>query len=71
MEIILIPGFWLDGASWDEVAAPLRDAGEVPLPDWSAFGEEDLVDLDDDLRDRFRSIAIPEPVAAIFAAVDR
>jgi pimeloyl-ACP methyl ester carboxylesterase len=153
MEIILIPGFWLDGASWDEVAAPLRDAGhsvhavtlpglesrdadrsdiglrdhvdavvtvvdaipdsvvlvghsgggaiahavadarperiarvvyvdsvplghgdaindalpvvdgEVPLPDWSAFGEEDLVDLDDDLRDRFRSIAIPEPVA--------
>jgi pimeloyl-ACP methyl ester carboxylesterase len=152
MDIVLIPGFWLDGASWDEVAAPLRDAGhtvhaltlpglesreadrsgiglrdhvdavvavvdslpdpvvlvghsgggaiahaaadarpdgiarvvyvdswplehggvindglpavdgEVPLPDWSAFDEEDLVDLDDVLRARFRSIAIPEPL---------
>jgi pimeloyl-ACP methyl ester carboxylesterase len=27
MDIILIPGFWLDGDSWNEVAAPLRDAG--------------------------------------------
>lgn len=147
----MIPGFWLDGASWDDVAAPLRDAGhtvhaltlpglesrdadrsgitlrdhvdavvaaidslprpvvlvghsgggaiahaavdarpdavarvvyvdsgplgdggvindelpvvagEVPLPDWSVFGEEDLVDLDDARRQRLRSIAIPEP----------
>src|SRR5260370_6736999 len=24
--------------------------GEIPLPDWSLFGEEDLVDLDDGLR---------------------
>jgi pimeloyl-ACP methyl ester carboxylesterase len=152
MDIVLIPGFWLDGASWDEVAAPLeaaghtvhaltlpglesRDAdrtniglrdhvdavvatidslqspvvlvghsgggaiahaaadarpdrvtrviyvdsgplgeggaindelpvvnGEVPLPDWSMFDDEDLVDLDDTLRERFRAIAIPEPV---------
>ena len=152
MNIILIPGFWLDGASWDEVAAPLRAAGhsihaltlpgkqsldadrtgislrdhvdavvavvdtlppgvilvghsgggaiahavvdarpeavakvvyvdsvplgdgdvindnlpvvngEVPLPDWSVFGEEDLVDLTDEIRERFRRIAIPEPV---------
>jgi pimeloyl-ACP methyl ester carboxylesterase len=31
-------------------------------PDWSAFDEEDLVDLDDGLRARFRSIAIPEPL---------
>jgi pimeloyl-ACP methyl ester carboxylesterase len=153
MDIILIPGFWLDGASWDEVAAPLRSAGhtvyaltlpglesreadrsgiglrdhvdavvavvdslpdplvlvghsgggaiahavadvrpdrvvrvvyvdsgplahggvindelpevngEVPLPEWSVFEEEDLVDLDDNLRAKFRSIAIPEPTA--------
>ena len=153
MNIVLIPGFWLDGASWDEVAAPLRDAGhtvyaltlpglesreadrsgiglrdhidavvavvdslpdpvvlvghsgggaiahavadvrpdriarviyvdsgplahggvvndelpvvngEVPLPDWSVFEDEDLVDLDESLRAKFRSIAIPEPVA--------
>jgi pimeloyl-ACP methyl ester carboxylesterase len=150
--IVLIPGFWLDGDSWNEVATPLRDAGhtvhaltlpglesreadrseiglrdhidavvqvvdslpapvvlvghsgggaiayavvdarpdriaraiyvdslplgdgglindqlpvvdgEVPLPDWSEFGEEDLVDLDDDLRDRFRAMSVPEPV---------
>lgn len=152
MDIVLIPGFWLDGPSWDEVAGPLRDAGhsvhaltlpgkesrdadrvgiglrdhvdavvavvdslpgpvvlvghsgggaiahavvdarpdavvrvvyvdsgplgdggvindelpvvggEVPLPDWSVFEEEDLVDLDDALRERFRRIAVPEPV---------
>lgn len=152
MDIVLIPGFWLDGASWDEVAGPLRAAGhtvhaltlpgkksptadrsgigladhvdavvevvdriagpvvlvghsggsaiahavvdarpdrvaraihvdafpmpaggpindelpvvdgEVPLPDWSVFEDEDLVDLDDGLRERFRAIAVPEPV---------
>jgi pimeloyl-ACP methyl ester carboxylesterase len=36
--------------------------GEVPLPDWSLFDEEDLVDLDDDLRAAFRERAIPTPV---------
>ena len=148
----MIPGFWLDGASWDDVVPPLRDAGhtvhaitlpgresreadrskiglrdhvdavvelvdslpapvvlvghsgggavahavvdarpdrvvrvvyvdcgplghgdaindelpvvdgEVPLPDWSVFDDEDLVDLDEGLRERFRSIAVPEAV---------
>ncbi len=152
MDIVLIPGFWLDGASWDEVADPLRAAGHtvhaltlpgkesrdadrtgiglrdhveavvrvvdslpdpvvlvghsgggaiahavadarpdaiarvvyvdsgplgdggvindelpvvdgaVPLPDWSVFEEEDLVDLDEPLRERFRRIAVPEPL---------
>jgi pimeloyl-ACP methyl ester carboxylesterase len=152
MDLVLIPGFWLDAASWDDVAAPLREAGhrvhaltlpglesgdadrsgiglrdhvaaavavvdsipdpvvlvghsgggaiahavadarpdriarvvyvdagplgdgqcindqlpevdgEVPLPDWSLFEPEDLVDLDDTLRDRFLAIAVPEPV---------
>lgn len=151
MDIVLIPGFWLDAGSWDDVAAPLRAAGhrvhaltlpglesraadrqgiglldhvdavvgvvdsipdpvvlvghsgggaiahavadarpdriarviyvdagplgdgmaindqlpevdgEVPLPDWSFFEAEDLVDLDDHLRERFRAIAVPEP----------
>ncbi len=37
-------------------------AGEVPLPDWSEFEQEELTDLDDSLRDEFRAIAIPEPV---------
>ena len=35
--------------------------GEIPLPDWSLFPEEDLVDLDDDLRQAFRTRAIPTP----------
>lgn len=35
--------------------------GEIPLPDWSVFEEEDLVDLDDDLRAAFRARAIPTP----------
>lgn len=35
--------------------------GEIPLPDWSVFEEEDLVDLDDELRERFRGRAIPSP----------
>lgn len=152
MDIVLIPGFWLQASSWDEVAKPLRDAGhtvhaltlpglesvdadrsgitlqdhvdavvaavdgighpvvlvghsgggsiayavadarpdsiarliyvdsgplpdgglindelpvvngEVPLPDWSEFEEADLVDLTDELRSRFRAIAVPEPL---------
>lgn len=35
--------------------------GEVPLPDWSEFGDEDLVDLDEPLRAAFRERAIPTP----------
>jgi hypothetical protein len=27
MDIILIPGFWLDGSSWDAVVPALEDAG--------------------------------------------
>ena len=151
MNIVLIPGFWLDGDSWSEVAEPLRRAGhsvhaitlpglesrdapradislrdhvnavvdlvdtlespivlvghsgggaiahavvdarpdaiarvvyvdsgplghgglindelpvvegEIPLPDWSVFEDADLIDLDDALRERFISIAIPQP----------
>jgi pimeloyl-ACP methyl ester carboxylesterase len=39
----------------------LVENGEVPLPDWSSFDKEDLVDLDDDLRAAFRARAIPTP----------
>ncbi|HEX6501151.1 MAG TPA: alpha/beta hydrolase [Micromonosporaceae bacterium] len=153
MDILLIPGFWLDGSSWDDVVPVLRQAGhrthpltlpgmeskdadrseitlrdhvdavvrvvdsmptdrrvvlvghsgggaiahaaadarpdriarvvyvdsiplgdggvvndelpvengEVPLPDWSSFEDEDLIDLDDDLRAAFRARAVPSP----------
>lgn len=36
--------------------------GVVPLPDWSEFMPEDLIDLDDGLRAEFRARALPEPV---------
>ncbi|TCO62959.1 alpha/beta fold hydrolase [Actinocrispum wychmicini] len=36
--------------------------GEIPLPDWSVFEPEDLVDLTEDLRAAFRERAIPSPV---------
>ena len=35
--------------------------GEIPLPDWSLFEAEDLVDLDPELRAAFRARAIPSP----------
>jgi len=35
--------------------------GEVPLPAWSFFDDDDLIDLDDELRTAFRARAIPSP----------
>lgn len=35
--------------------------GEIPLPDWSVFDAEDLTDLDDALREKFRAASVPEP----------
>lgn len=35
--------------------------GEVPLPDWSDFEDEELADLDDAARADFRARAIPTP----------
>jgi pimeloyl-ACP methyl ester carboxylesterase len=35
--------------------------GEIPLPGWPLFEEEDLTDLGDDLRAAFRARAIPTP----------
>ena len=58
-------------------AGPLGDGGvindelptvgdEIPLPDWEVFEDEDLRDLTDELRERFRAIAIPEPKGVAF-----
>jgi pimeloyl-ACP methyl ester carboxylesterase len=38
------------------------DNGEVPLPDWSFFGDEDLRDLD---KPAFRARAVPSPERVI------
>ncbi len=43
----------------DELPA---ENGEIPLPDWSLFEDEDLVDLDNELRAAFREGAITSPV---------
>lgn len=40
--------------------------GEIPLPDWNVFEDEDLADLDDDLREAFRARSIPTPKAVAF-----
>ncbi|MBB4139283.1 alpha/beta fold hydrolase [Microbacterium invictum] len=32
MDIILIPGLWLDASSWDDITPALRDAGVNPRP---------------------------------------
>lgn len=37
--------------------------GEIPFPDWSEFDDHDLVDLTDELRERLRGMAVPEPAA--------
>jgi pimeloyl-ACP methyl ester carboxylesterase len=38
------------------------EGDDVPLPPWELFEDADLVDLTDELRVRFRSRAIPEPL---------
>ena len=49
-------------ADGDAVAAGFPAVnGEVPLPDWSAFEDEELADLDDEARAAFRERAIPSP----------
>ncbi|MCC3765051.1 alpha/beta hydrolase [Glycomyces sp. TRM65418] len=40
--------------------------GEIPLPDWNVFEDEDLVDLDDGLRASFRARSIPTPKGVAF-----
>lgn len=32
MDVILVPGLWLDGSSWHDVSTRLREAGHVPHP---------------------------------------
>ncbi|MEE2523766.1 alpha/beta hydrolase [Pseudarthrobacter sp. J75] len=42
----------------DELPA---DGDDIPLPPWEMFEEQDLTDLTDELRARFRARAIPQP----------
>jgi pimeloyl-ACP methyl ester carboxylesterase len=55
-----------DGDSIND-GLPVVD-GEIPLPDWDVFDDEDLVDLDEGLRAEFRARAIPEPRGVAYDA---
>lgn len=61
--LILVPGFWLDASSWDEVADPLRAAGHeveaLTLPGLES------VDVDRS------STGLTDHVAAVVAEIDR
>jgi pimeloyl-ACP methyl ester carboxylesterase len=58
--VVAVGGFPVgDGDSLAD-GYPARN-GEVPLPDWSAFEDEDLADLDDEDRAEFRERAVPSP----------
>ena len=62
MDIILIPGFWLDGDSWSEVAAPLRESGHTVHP-------LTLPGLESKHADR-SSIGLRNHIDAVVAAID-
>ncbi len=47
----------------DEIPA---DGDDLPLPEWGFFEDEDLVDLDQELRAEFRERAIPSPKAVAY-----
>jgi pimeloyl-ACP methyl ester carboxylesterase len=59
--VIYVGGF--PTGDGDALAADLPATdGEVPLPDWAGFDDEELVDLDEAARTKFRSRALPSPV---------
>jgi pimeloyl-ACP methyl ester carboxylesterase len=60
---IYVAGFPLGDGEVDPGGYP-AEKGEVPLPDWSDFEDEDLADLDDEARAEFRARAIPSPEGA-------
>jgi pimeloyl-ACP methyl ester carboxylesterase len=62
MDVILIPGLWLDGSSWDEVTPALERAGHRVL----ALTLPGLESVDADRRD----IGLRDHVDAVVAAID-
>src|SRR6266508_77769 len=58
--VVYVGGFPLAEGEGDPGGYPAGN-GEVPLPDWSAFEDADLADLDDKGRVEFRARAIPSP----------
>jgi len=62
MDIILVPGFWLDGSSWSEVTPPLVDAGHrvhpLTLPGLESVSESRA------------GIGLRQHIDAVVAAID-
>lgn len=61
MDVILVPGFWLRGESWDAVLPPLRAAGHRPHP----LTRPGLGAGDDPA-----AVSLADQVAAVVAAID-
>jgi len=63
MDVILIPGLWLDASSWDDVVPTLRAAGLTPrpltMPGVGASGDDSS------------EIGIADWVSAVVAEIDR
>ena len=62
MHIVLIPGLWLDGSSWDRVTPVLEQAGHVPHP-------LTLPGLESTAADR-SAVTLQDHIDAVVAAVD-
>lgn len=62
MDVILIPGFWLDSSSWDRVTPALEESGHRV----SALTLPGLESRDTDRR----GIKLRDHVDAVIAAVD-
>lgn len=46
------------------------DGDGVPLPDYAAFDESELKDLTPEQLERFRSLAVPEPLGVVTAPIE-
>jgi pimeloyl-ACP methyl ester carboxylesterase len=58
--VVYVGGF--PGADGEALASGFAaENGEVPMPDWSAFDDADLGDLDEEALAEFRERAIPSP----------
>jgi pimeloyl-ACP methyl ester carboxylesterase/uncharacterized damage-inducible protein DinB len=58
--VVYVGGFPIGEGDAVADAYPAKN-GEVPLPDWTEFEDEDLTDLDDEARAEFRDRAVPSP----------
>ena len=70
MDLLLIPGFWLDGSSWDEVVPALERAGHrarpLTLPGMTAGAERSTVTLRDHVEAVVAEVdALPDPVVLV------